>query len=107
MAKFFPGMDIREVDFNRWHTHGGNGIAKRNAGMGIGCGIDDNHLKLPLGFLNPVYQFTLLVGLTKVHLHFQLPGSMANLSLDVRQSGSAINLRLARPQQIQIRPVQE
>ena len=59
------------------------------------------------GFLNPTDQFAFQIGLPKIDLHLQLAGALAHFGLNVRQSGAAINLRLALAEQVQIRTVQE
>ena len=84
-----------------------NRIPQRNAGMGVGCGIDDNHIKLSLCLLDPTHQFAFLIGLAKINPYGLLRGPFAYFCLDIGQSGVAINLRLALSQQIQIRSVQE
>ena len=58
MAKFFAGMDVREMNFNCRHTNRRNGIVYSHASMCVSCSINYNCLKFSFGLLNPSDQIT-------------------------------------------------
>ncbi len=41
------------MDFNCWYPNRSNCIPKRDASMGIGSGIENDHIEIPFCFLNP------------------------------------------------------
>ena len=95
------------MDFDSGDCHSGNRISKGDAGMGVSSGIQDNHVKTGFSFLNPAYQLSFLVGLAEINFGPKLFGALANLGFDFRQRRPAINIRLALPEQVQIRPVEK
>src|SRR5882724_4282141 len=107
MAKFFAGMDIGQMDFYRWHTHGGDGIPERDAGVGIGGGIQDDHVELALGFLYPSHQLAFEVGLVKLDSDLELRRTISHFALDVSQGGTAIDLGFPLAEEVQVGPVQK
>lgn len=107
MPELFSRMDIGEMDFNRRYPYCRNRISQRNTGMGVRCGVNDNHIKLSFCLLNPTDQFTFKIGLSELDPGLQFGGPLAHFCLNVSQSHTAINRRLALAQQIQIRSVQE
>ena len=100
MTEFFPGMDVRKMDLNRWNTDGRNGVTQGDTGMGVISCVDDDDVELALGFLNPADQFAFDIGLPETDFNFQFRCPGADLSFDVLQSCPAINFRLARTQQV-------
>ena len=88
------------MDFNGWYLHCGNCIPKRDAGMSVGGGIENDYIKIPFCLLNPINQFTLQIGLPEINFHTQIFGAFTNLGFDVGQSRMAIHLGLTFPQQI-------
>ncbi len=107
MTEFLPGMDVRKVDFNRWHPDRGDGIAQGNAGMGVSGSVQDYHIEPPFGLLDPGNQFPLQVGLAEVDFNPKLRSPVPNFGLDVRQCGLAINFRLPLAEQVKVWTVQE
>src|SRR5258708_15446638 len=97
---------ITQVNFDERHTHGQEGVAQRDAGVGEGARIDDHEAdrfalsrlyfadQLVLGIALPGDQFMALGG-TQV----------LELRLNVLQSGRAINGGLASAEQVQIRAI--
>src|SRR6267142_5360882 len=75
--------------------------------MGIAPGVeDDARGLLGLRLVDPVDQLTLVVGLTEIHVELVASGGIARERLDVLQRGSAIGLRLARAEQVEVRAVE-
>src|SRR5882757_1058814 len=107
MPEFFPSMDVRKVNLDGRHADGRNGVAKRNAGVGISSGVDHDYVESAFGFLNPANQFALLIGLPKLNRDLELHGMFANFGLNIRQSLMAINFWFARAEQIQVWAVQK
>ncbi len=69
VAKVFSGVDVGKVDFDGGNLDTGDGVAQGETGMSIGCGIEDDHLKLAFGLLNPRHQLPFEVGLAEINVH--------------------------------------
>lgn len=74
VAKRLPLMDVRQMHFNGGQSYGRNGIANRDARMGVGGRIDDDPLIATAALLNPIDQFPFAVGLMNIHFHRQFLG---------------------------------
>lgn len=73
--------------------------------MGIGRGIEDEGRALPAGFLHPADQFPLGIGLAE---HKRgLAGKAAQARMDIFKGIPAVDLGLARAEQIEIRAAED
>ena len=108
VPEFLACVNVREVNFNRWHLNGGDGVAQRDTGVRVRCGIEDDPIKLALGILNPTYQLAFDIRLAKLERRrgAQLAGALANAGLDFRERRAPVLFRLTRPQQVQVRPIE-
>ncbi len=77
------------MDLNGWNSDCCNRIPQRNAGMGIGGRVENNHVEFSLGLLNPIDQFTLQIGLAKVDRYFSSAARLRTLA--------SISAKVARP----------
>lgn len=95
-------MDVREVDFDDGKVYCRNGIAKRNAGMSIGGRIQNDGAEVTLSLLNPTDEFSFEIGLAELNFHSKITRPLADHGFDIRQRGSAINLRLPLAEEVEI-----
>lgn len=93
-------MDVGKMDFDGGDFNGGNRVSKRDAGMGISGGVQNNHVKFALGFLNPSNQLAFLIGLAEVNFGPKLFGPLADFGFNLGQRRPAINVRLPLPEQV-------
>ncbi|MPN56455.1 hypothetical protein SDC9_204144 [bioreactor metagenome] len=80
--------------------------------MGIGCGIHDQGLQLPLGvqtacLVNPFHQLALMVALAELQLQAMAHASPLAELLDIGQRGRAVDGGFAHAQQIEIRAIED
>jgi len=75
--------------------------------MGVGGGVDDDGGELALGFLNPAYEFSFEIRLSKIHFRLQLNGALANLGFDLGKREPAIDFRFAGAEQVEVRSVEK
>jgi hypothetical protein len=107
MPELFTGMDVRKMDFDGRHPDGSDGVSEGDTRMGVGGGVQNDDVELPLGFLDPIDQFTFDVRLAEINPDFERVSRFANLLLDVGQGRVAVNLGLTLAEQIQVGAVQE
>lgn len=84
MPEFFPRVNVREMNFDGWNLNGGNGVAKRDARVGVGCSVQDDPIKRAFGLLNPAHQLAFNIGLAKFNGCPGLLRSGSNSVLDLR-----------------------
>ena len=80
---------------------------KRNARMSVSGSIDDNHIKFAFGLLNPIHQFAFEIGLAKINCPLSTVLRVRGHFSQYPQGSCSINIRLALPEQIQIRAVEK
>src|SRR6202000_53697 len=104
-TEFFACMDIADMHFDDGRLDGGDRIADGYRGMGIAAGIQEDAVGRESGPLQLVDQFAFDIALKIAE------GDGGIFFLQLRkvliEGLTAINLRLARPKQIQIRPVDD
>ena len=77
---------------------------QRDRGVRIAAGIDDDAGRLlGMGLVDEVDQFAFAVGLPAIGVQAELRGGVRAELLDVGERGVAIGLRLAGPQQVEVR----
>ena len=74
--------------------------------MRICGGVDHNPIGFQARLMDQVDQLTFVVGLGENDLHIKFLRHIAAHGLNIGQRIGTINLRLALPQQVQVRPVQ-
>src|SRR5690242_2451442 len=105
MAKFFPRLSVRKMDFNGRQTNGRDGVPQCNTGMGIGASVQHYHLEITLGFLNPSDQFALVIGLAEVNADSKFGGAIPHHTFDLSQGRASIDRRLPLAEQVEVRSV--
>ena len=70
--------------------------------MGESTGINDDAIMVLSGGLNPVHQLTFMVALFAIDFYTKIRCCFAAQILNIRQSGGAINLWLARAEHVEI-----
>ena len=94
-------MDLHGGDADRLDR-----IQQRDAGMGIGTGIDHDAVgTVTVGLLDAVDQAALMVGLVELHLHTIAVAKRADLLAQGIIGTGAVQGRLTDAQHIQIRSV--
>ena len=107
VPEFFPGMDIREMHFNGRDTRAGNRIPESHTRMRVGSRVEDDHIRLAPGLLNPSHQFAFQICLPEIDRCSLLACHLADHLLDVRQRGPAIDFRFTLSEQVEIRSIQD
>lgn len=107
MPEFFPGMDVRKMDFDRRYSARFNGIVQSDARVGVSRRVEHDPVELSLCLLNPANEFALQISLAEFNCYLKLIGFRPNQGFDVLQTGPAIDSRLTLAKQIQVRAVEE
>ena len=82
-------------------------VEQGDAGVGVGCGIEQHRMRaFGLGFVQPVDEMALVVGLAHVDLAIEVPRAVFQHGGDVVERVAAVDLRLAQAEQVQVRPVE-
>src|SRR6202049_1024246 len=82
-------------------------IQQSDRAMRIGTRIDDDTAALLTSLLDPIDQHAFMIGLAENDLEPMLPSARSDAFFDVGQRGAAINLRLSRAEEIEIRPIKD
>lgn len=107
MAEAFTPVRIGKMHFDESQGHRSQRIAQCNARMRKRAGVDDDELgAVGARDVDTVDQRTFVIGLEECELRAFFLRERSQLALNIRQRLAAINGRLARPEQIQIRAVQ-
>jgi hypothetical protein len=107
MPELFASVNVGKMDFNRGYSDRRDGITQGHAGVGIGGGVQNDGVSIPFRLLNPGYQLSFKVGLSKVDVCSGSVGAFPDPFLDVSEGIPAIHVWFARAQQIQVRPIQK
>ena len=106
MAKLLARFGVGEMHLHHRQANGRNGITQRDRGVGIPAGID-NHSACPTpGVVQSVNQRALVIRLQTAHLDPQLFSFVFQSRVNLRQRHRAVDLRLARAEQVQVRAVE-
>ena len=84
----------------------GDGVTQRVGIVRIGCGIDNYSLRPSAVFLEEINERAFAVCLERAHAEAEPLHLGADLGVQLGERRRAVNLGLARAEQIQIRPVQ-
>src|SRR5262249_11248480 len=82
-------------------------IEDGNRRMSQARSVQDDTRGALAGFLQPVDQLTFGIGLAELGLKAEGFGPCGNQLCNLGKAGTAIDLRLPRPQEIEVRPVQD
>src|SRR5437870_3588239 len=102
----FSPEDVRQVHLNERHTHGDESVAHGEAGVRERRRIDDGAVRPPLQRLDRVHQLALVVRLRPADLDAERSRALARARFDLSQRGSAVQLRFALAQQVEVGAVQ-
>ena len=105
-AKFFPLMDVADMNFYRRQLNGFQGVQNGHTIMGIGAGIDYDPIFIAIGFLNPVYQLPFRITLFDFYFQVKTLRRFAKISAKFFVGFAAVDSFFTDSQQIQVRPVQ-
>ena len=108
MAKGFARVDVGEMHFDdRQRRNRAHRVVDGDRGVGVGAGIDDDAGGLLAGFLDPVDEIALVVGLAEIDLQPEPRAGLLAVGLDVGQRLAAIDARLALAEHIEVGTVQD
>ena len=95
------------MDFYGRNADRCNRVAQSHAGMRISRRIQYDHIELSLSLLNPVHQFAFQVAVPEVGFGPQFGRLLPHFCFYLGQSLSAIDIRLAQTEQVQVWPVKK
>ena len=107
MAKALAPEDVGQMHLHARKLRGEQGVEHGDRAMGEGAGIDDQPRRFLLCLLNPGHQLALMIALPEVDGKAQFGRLPLAPRPHVLQGLAAIDLRLPRPEQVQIGTVQD
>jgi hypothetical protein len=107
VTKRLPPVDVAQVQLHKGKSHGQQSIPQGDGGVGVSAGIDQEALSLTPGRVDPIHQSAFVIALETVERHAQLSGQPAQISLDPRQGGAAVEARLPQTQQIEVGAIEQ
>ena len=108
LADWLTRLDVGEMDLDERDAGGLESIAQSDAGVGLGRGIDEDEIRgIPIGLVDAVDQFMLGVALDEIQSMTTRLRNPPELIRNVLQGLPTIDLRLANPQHIEVRAVQD
>ncbi len=107
MTKALAGVNVADVHFDGRNFHRRQSVMQGDRGMGIAPGIDDDPGRLcGMRLVDEIDQFAFAIGLPAIGLQAELLRGLGAKFLDIGKCRMAIGLRLAHPQQIEVRAVE-
>jgi len=98
----FPREKVAEVHLDEGHLHREQGVAKAEARVGQGTGVDDDAVHPARQALDRIDQFAFVIGLQPLELDTQNLGVGPQHRLDLGECRAAVDLRLALSQEIEV-----
>ena len=106
-TKFLAAMNVRQMNFNYGNGNGGNSVAQSNAVVSECARVQQDEVVTPASFLNCLDEFAFVIRLQKIYrIYARFFSAHFQRFVYIVQRQSPVNFRLSRPQQIQIRSVQ-
>lgn len=106
MAELLPLINIGDVHFDEVETGPGNGISQRNTGVGECAGIKDYATNFFIAqLLYTVDEFAFVIALKKDQLHAKTGSDCFQVSLQIFQRGTTINVSLTLAEASQVRSI--
>lgn len=106
-TEFFAPVNIREMHLDRRQIDGCQRVSHRDAGVGVGRGIDDDSLIPAACLLDPGHQFPFKIRLTNIEFHSKVLAELCEGCINGIQRGRPINGCFAVPQKIEVRAVED
>ncbi len=107
MSEGLACEDVRQVHLRNGEPRRGQGVAQRDAGVRQAGRIDQDRVGGRPRLLDPVDQCALVVRLERLDLAAELLGELLERGVDLGERGVAVDLGLARAEQIEVGPVQD
>ena len=108
MAEALAREDVRQVHLDRRRRHRGQGVPERDTRrVRVGRRVQDDAVDAVRRLLNPVDELAFVVRLPRVDLGPEARRELPQRLVDGRQVGRPVDVRLARPEQVQVRAVQD
>src|SRR6185437_7596733 len=100
-------IDVRQVHLDERHIDRRQRVTNRDRGVSVGAGVDHDAVDPPAQSVNGVDELSLAVVLREFEHGSDAGSDRAQRTLDVVQRFMAIQLWFARPEQVQIRAIQD
>lgn len=107
MSELFSGMNVADVDFQKWDCNSCESIAQSYTRMSKTTRVDDDELSLSTGVVDSVDDCSFVVGLEVLDFDSQVFALRFGGCHDVGESGAAVHLRLSRTQKVEIGTVDQ
>ena len=108
VAEFLALVNVGDVHLDGRQLHREDRVEDRDRGRGVAGRIDDDARRLlALGVVKGIDDLALVVRLAEVHLEAEALRGVAAQRLDVGQRRMPVFLRLARPERIQVRTIED
>ena len=105
LTKIIAILRFGKMHLDRPHLHGLDRIVNRDRGVGVGRRVDDKRVELSAALLDPVDDHALVVRLPHLDLGAAVLRGLADESHELVIGLASVDVRLANPQQVQVRPV--
>src|SRR5262245_23364914 len=106
-VQLIPGVDVGDVHLDNRAVEGLEGIKEGDGGEGERGRVDDDGVRLLPRLLHQIDQDALVIGLVESEGDACRPCEIPAACLDSRERGGAVDMRLAHPEQIEVRAVQD
>src|SRR5688572_6616580 len=106
-AELLAAERIGQMHLDDRFVIGAKRVIERHRGMGEGSSVHDHAAGFLTGFLHPVDQRALMVGLAEDDLEAMGLGLAGGEALDLGQAGAAIDLRLPGAEEIERRAIKD
>src|SRR5580658_123432 len=108
VPKSLPRKDVAQVHFDEGQRYSQKGVAQGDAGVRVARRVDDDE-RVAFAFRRLYLgdQLVFGVALERGQGVAAGPSEVGELGLDALQAGRTVNLRLAQPQEIQVRTIEQ
>ena len=99
-------MGVRQVQLDHRHSRGRDRVAQRDGRVGIGTRVQDHAVGAGSRRVQRIDQRAFVIALLESHRDAEITGQRPAGGFDVGESVTAVDVRLARAEQVQVRSVQ-
>src|SRR5829696_977002 len=99
-AEGLPSPRVGQVDLPERQGDAGQRVAQRDGGVGQTGGVHDHGVEVPP--VKAIDQGTLMIRLEEIDLDAELRGAGGDAGMDLVQRLGAVDVRLARPEQVEV-----
>jgi len=108
MAEFFAFVGVGQMDLNNRNGNRFDRIVQRDGGMRVRTRVEQNRLRTHrMRLVQPIDQMAFMVGLAEINVEPQGLRLIVQPPSNIVERIGAINLRLARAEQVEVRSVKD